>query len=225
MANFSFNANNVTPSASFEPIPAAKYNAVIEATEIKPTSKGDGKRLNLTFSVIGGEFNNRKIFEGLNIENPNSEAQRISLENLSAICHAINVMDLRDTEQLHGKPLVIKVAIKAASGDYEARNVIKGYEAASNTGSTGGQSRPASGGSRPAAANNGGGRPAPQGRPAQQNQGAPARGLQAGGRPAGANQPVRQAPPQETYADQDMQQDYADTSGEFGGEDAAPWDN
>lgn len=247
MASFNFNADSVAPSVGFEPIPAGKYPAIIEASEIKPTQAGTGKRLNLTFSILGGEFANRKIFEGLNIENPNADAQRISLENLSAICHAVGVKNLTNTEQLHNKPLTISVRIKAASGDYEARNVIKGYEAASGAGAGGGGAqRPAGGAQRPAPANTGNQRPAqqPQGRPAQQQ--APAQrgpAAQQGGRPAGAQQPMRQqAPVQQpvqeeppSYVDADQQQDYADQSGGYGndggefdsngGEGGAPWDN
>lgn len=244
MASFNFNADSVAPSVGFEPIPAGKYPAIIEASEIKPTQAGTGKRLNLTFSILGGEFANRKIFEGLNIENPNADAQRISLENLSAICHAIGVKNLTNTEQLHNKPLTINVKIKAASGDYDARNVIKGYEAANGSGASGGGAqRPAGGAQRPAPANTGGQRPAPQGRPAQQApaQRGPAPQAQ-GGRPAGAQQPLRQQAPaqqpvqeaQPSYVDAD-QQDYADQSGGYGndggefdsnsGAGDAPWDN
>lgn len=232
MAHFAFNANNVAPSAAFEPIPAQWYDAIITASEIKPTASGNGKRLNLTFEVIGGEYGNRKVFEGLNIENPNADTQRISLENLSGICHAIGVMNLTQTEQLHGKPLRIKVAIKAASGDYEARNVIRGYEASG--GKAGGASRPGS---------------APAGRPAAAQQrpaaaaaapaAAPARGPAAAaaaparGRPAAATAPVRQAPvaapaPEPAYeepayeAPADDQYNDADAAG-FA-EEVAPWD-
>ena len=244
MANFAFNAADVNPSSSFEPIPAGKYNALIEASEIKPTSKGDGKRLNLTFTVIGGEFNNRKIFEGLNIENKNAEAQRISLENLSAICHAIGVMNLTNTEQLHNKPMTIKVGIKAGDGNYDARNVIKGYEAAS--GATGTTQRPASGGGQQRPTGGGVQRPAAQqGQqqargPAQQS--SPARGpaaAQGGGRPAGANAPVRQQPaqqqapapqqePEQQYADNDYVEPQANGDEGFDpgfDPNSAPWDN
>lgn len=237
MAHFAFNANDVTPSQAFAPVPAAKYPAIIEASEIKPTSAGTGKRLNLTFSILGGEFNNRKIFEGLNIENPNSEAQRISLENLSAICHAVGVTNLTNTEQLHNKPLIINVKIKPAQGEYDAKNVIKGYEAASNGGAAGGGS---GGAQRPAAQ-----RPqaATQQRPAAQQarpqaQQAPAQGAgrpQLQGRPQGAGQPVRQAPVQqveqhvEQFDDQTQGyggavQDFGNDGGEFSGGEPAPWD-
>lgn len=240
MANFSFNANNVAPSAAFEPIPAGKYNAIISATEIKPTSTGNGKRLNITFDIVGGEYNNRKVFEGLNIENPNQDAQRISLENLSAICHAVGVLNLTQTEQLHNKPLTIVVKIKPASGEYDAKNVIKGYEAAGAAGGSTGASRPTSGGTtaRPAAA--AAQRPAAQQAPAQRAQAAaPARGP-AAGRPAAANAPVRQAPTrqaepapvEEVYEEQhpmhDGQYDDADAGqfeGDAGDAGGAPWDN
>ena len=163
MAFLDFNAETVAPAKAFEPIPAADYDAKIISSEIKPTSNGAGTRLNLTFEVIGGEYNGRKIFEGLNIKHTTSEkAQQIGQEQLSAICHAVGVMQLRDSNQLHGIPMQIKVRVRAATKDaqgnieYEARNEIRGWSkigggtsAARPAGAAAPAARPAA---RPAAA-------------------------------------------------------------------------
>lgn len=230
MANFSFSARDVAPSSSFEPIPAGWYDAKIVGSEVKPTKDGSGRRLNLQFEIIGGQFNNRKIFEGLNIVNANSEAQRISLENLSAICHAINVMDLTNTEQLHGKPLQIKVAIKAAAGGYEASNSIRGYEASGTKQIAGGAPQGAAGGAPTRAATAPQRAATPQRTAAQ----APARTQAPQGRPAGATAPVRQAPArtvvtqQTEVAEESLDLvDYNDNGDQFNEEiapNAAPWD-
>ena len=46
MANLNgFNANEVEPNSSFEPIPAGKYLAAITASETKPTKSGNGSYL------------------------------------------------------------------------------------------------------------------------------------------------------------------------------------
>ena len=50
MANLNgFNANDVEPNSTFEPIPAGKYVAAITASETKPTKSGGGSFLELTF--------------------------------------------------------------------------------------------------------------------------------------------------------------------------------
>ena len=55
MANLSgFDANQVEPNTSFDPVPAGKYQAVITDTEMKPTKAGTGQYLELTFQIQGG---------------------------------------------------------------------------------------------------------------------------------------------------------------------------
>ena len=55
MANLSgFDANQVEPSADFEPIPAGKYLATIVESEMKPTKSGTGNYLQLTFEILEG---------------------------------------------------------------------------------------------------------------------------------------------------------------------------
>jgi hypothetical protein len=43
-------------------------------------------------------------------------------------------MTPQDSSELHDKPLVVKVAVKAAEGPYSASNEIKGYSGAKTNG-------------------------------------------------------------------------------------------
>ena len=129
MAQLNFDARTVVPdSGQQDPVPAGWYNAVIDKSEMKPTKDGTGMRLELQFKVIDGQFTNRKIFEGLNLQNANPVAQEIAYKQLSAIAHAVKVLIVEDSSQLHNIPLKIKVSLKAASGQYEAKNEIKAYK-------------------------------------------------------------------------------------------------
>ena len=56
----------------------------------------------------------------------NSEAVRIARADLAAICHAVNVMQPRDTIELHNLPLTIVVKCRKNQDD-EIVNEIKGY--------------------------------------------------------------------------------------------------
>lgn len=127
-----FNATQVQPQASFDPIPAGKYICQITESEIKPTKAGTGQQLVLTWEVLDGEFKGRKIWDRLNISNPNKQAEQISQAALSAICHACGVMQLQDSSQLHAKPMRIRVTVEKSEG-YEASNKVKGYEAVAGT--------------------------------------------------------------------------------------------
>lgn len=125
---FNFNAANVEPQqTAFDPVPAGNYVAVITDSEIKPTRSG--RALKLTFRIVEGQHNNRLIWANLNVENQSAQAQEIAQKQLSALCHAVGVINLTDTLQLHDKPVRIRVKVRAAEGEYAASNDVTGYEA------------------------------------------------------------------------------------------------
>lgn len=129
MAQLNFDARTVVPdSGQQDPVPAGWYNVVIDKSEMKPTKDGTGMRLELQFKIIDGQFTNRKIFEGLNLQNANPVAQEIAYKQLSAIAHAVKVLLVEDSSQLHNIPMKVKVKLKAASGQYEAGNSIVAYK-------------------------------------------------------------------------------------------------
>lgn len=129
MAQLDFDARTVAPDqGQQDPVPAGWYKVVIDKSELKPTKDGTGQRLELQFKIIDGQFTGRKIFEGLNLVNANAVAQEIAYKQLSAICHAVNVLVAQDSTQLHNIPLQVKVSLKPAQGQYEAKNEIKAYK-------------------------------------------------------------------------------------------------
>ena len=129
MANLNgFDANQVEPAAGFDPIPAGKYLAAITASEMKPTKSGSGNYLQLTFTLLEGEFKNRILWARLNLSNPNQTAVKIARAELSAICRAVGVMQPRDSVDLHNIPLLISVKVKKRTDNDELTNEIKGYE-------------------------------------------------------------------------------------------------
>jgi hypothetical protein len=72
----------------------------------------------------------------LNIQHTSETTQRIAQAQLSALCHAVNVIKLEDTSALHYKPVKIKVTVREAQGNYQESNNIKGYESASGAAPT-----------------------------------------------------------------------------------------
>jgi len=129
MANLNgFNAHEVEPTSNFEPLPAGKYLAAITESEMKPTKNGSGSYLQLAFTILEGEFKNRVLWARLNLNNPNATAVKIARSELSAICHAVGVMQPRDSIELHNIPLLITVRLKKREDSGELINEIKGYE-------------------------------------------------------------------------------------------------
>lgn len=127
MAQLNFNANDYEPTSTFEPIPYGKYQAVITSSEMRVTKAGTGQYLQLEFVIIEGDYEGRKLWSRLNLDNPNPDAVRIAQSDLSAICRAVNVLEVQNSEQLHNLPLTIHVVKETLSDGFVA-NDIKGYE-------------------------------------------------------------------------------------------------
>ena len=127
MANLGqqFDASQVAPSTGYDVIPKGEYVMRITDSDVVSNSAQTGTVLKLTLEVVSGEYAGRKVFDQLNLTNPNEMAVKISRERLSAYCHATGVIQLQDSQQLHGIPFVAKVKIKVdKNGVYDDRNEI-----------------------------------------------------------------------------------------------------
>lgn len=121
-----FNASEVEPNTAFELIPPGWYDAIITASEFKPTSSGNGKYLELTLQILNGTCQNRKTWDRLNLDNPSPTAVKIAKGTLSSICRAVGVLTPQDSAELHNKPL--KIQIKHREWNGEMREEVKGYK-------------------------------------------------------------------------------------------------
>lgn len=128
LTELGFDANQVEPN-SFDLIPAGEYDAVITKSEVKPTSRG-GRLLKLQLQILNGTYQNRVLFDQLNLWNDNPQAVQIAKGTMSAICRAVNVLTPRDSSELHDKPLRVSVGIQKGKGEYEGQdqNRIKAYK-------------------------------------------------------------------------------------------------
>ncbi len=123
-----FDASQVEPTTVFDPLPAGKYLAMITASETKANKAGTGSYLELTFTILEGEYRNRQLWARLNLDNPNELAVKIARAELSAICRSIGVLTPRDSVELHNLPLVIKVACKKRQDTDELVNEIRSFQ-------------------------------------------------------------------------------------------------
>lgn len=126
LSDLNFNANEIEP-VSFDVVPAGDYDACIVDSEVKTTSDGAGKYLKLEFQILSGSYQNRKIWENLNIWNNSEKAVQIAKGSLSAICRAVGVLTPKDSCELHNKPMVIGVKVEKSPG-FNDQNRIKSYK-------------------------------------------------------------------------------------------------
>lgn len=134
-ALLNFNAASVPPAEALEAIPAGWYTVQMTGSEMKPTSQNDGSYLQCEFTVLApAEYAGRKLFDRINLQNKNPTAVEIGYRTLSAICHSVGVIQVQDSQMLHGRPLQAKVSLRpagpGANGQhYDASNEIRGYKA------------------------------------------------------------------------------------------------
>ena len=133
MAGIDFNAKNVDPSTEFKPLPAGDYQVIVTTSKIGPTKAGTGTIITFKLKVMDGPEIDKVLFDRINYKNANPQAQEIGQQNLSALCHAVGVLEPEDTEQLHNIPFMVAVAVKI-SANYGAQNEIKGRTALVLTG-------------------------------------------------------------------------------------------
>ena len=128
--NKGFNAATVEPSKEYEPVPAGLYKAIITSSSVEAAKSGNGHNLLLTFKIVDGPHKNREIWDRLSVQNSNEMTQQIARGHFSAICHAVGQIECTTTEQLHSKPLIIKIAVKPHWNDKDRLvNEVKAYMA------------------------------------------------------------------------------------------------
>lgn len=122
-----FDANQWEPSGDFSPIPAGEYPVVIVKSEMQDTKDKTGKFLLLEMQVVDGEFKGRLLWARLNLKNNNQQAVEIAKRQLADICRAVGKLTPRDSAELHNIPLLVRVSVKPAQGEYAAQNEVKLY--------------------------------------------------------------------------------------------------
>ena len=127
--------NNV--QGDYSPIPAGEYSVHVVNSDMKPTKNGSGNYLELEMEVLDGDQAGRKLFDRLNLDNPNAQAMEIAQRTLNAICVATGKMSISDSTELHNIPMVAVVKVDPPRGEYGASNSIRTYKPA------GGASAPA----------------------------------------------------------------------------------
>jgi Protein of unknown function (DUF669) len=128
-----FDATQHDPTPRFQVLPRDKYHVEIVRSDMKATNDGNGAYLELEMEILDGQYAGRKVFDRLNLVNQNEMTVEIAQRTLSQICHAIGVLAVSDSEQLHRKAMIADVRVRPARTDektgksYDESNEIRGY--------------------------------------------------------------------------------------------------
>ena len=113
-------------NGNFDPLPEGWYSSTISSAELTSTKAGDGSYIAIKYTITGPTHQGRVVFGNLNIKNPSQKAEEIGRQQLGDVMRAIGLAKVRDTDQLIGGQLSIKLSVK--TGEY-AGNEVKGYKA------------------------------------------------------------------------------------------------
>lgn len=117
--------------SDFSPVPAGSYHLECVSAELK-TSKAGKQYVDAQFSVCGGKFSNRRIFEIFSLEG-SSKSVGISMRQLAKLAE-LNGKNLADSSDIVGAHCVAKVRVEEGQpradgeGKYPDRNRCSYFE-------------------------------------------------------------------------------------------------
>ena len=97
-----FDPSQVDEPQGFEPLPTdVDFHFEIGEAELKETSTG-GTMLKIRCNVLGPTHAGRVIFANFNVQNASEDAERIAQQQLGAVCRALGITALQDSDELIG---------------------------------------------------------------------------------------------------------------------------
>lgn len=120
-----FDPSQVDDVYGFEPMPTnTVFQWEIGDAELKPTSSGTGQRLNVRCNVLGPSHEGRVVFAGFNLQNDSAKAEEIARRELGALCRAVGIVALSDSDALIGQQFLGRCRTKPAKGEYAAQSEL-----------------------------------------------------------------------------------------------------
>lgn len=131
MPSFNFDAANhvAAQSPARGPLPRGMYEVMVIGSDLKTTQAGTGEFIELTLQVVSGEHAGRRLWDRLNVSNPNKQAEDIARRQLQSLCLACNVNNMTNTEQLHDIPVLAEIDLDRKD---PTRNRVMGYATTSS---------------------------------------------------------------------------------------------
>jgi len=119
--------SNIDTSSDYPMIEEGWHSALISTSDEEENKKGTGRNIILEFTIGQGKWSGKTIRTWLCYQHSTAKTQEIALKLLTKIMNAVGVPSpLKDTAQLHNKPLRIKVGI---DGTYNTIEDVEPYTA------------------------------------------------------------------------------------------------
>ena len=112
-----------------EPLPDGWYKAAIEGTERK-TAKSGNDYLEVELVITDADHSGRRVWEIYNLWNSNETAKEISQREFSNLVNACGLANCKESDDLVGMHLDVKLKTKPGNGEYQPKNKIAAYRTA-----------------------------------------------------------------------------------------------
>ncbi|MCX7934929.1 MAG: DUF669 domain-containing protein, partial [Planctomycetota bacterium] len=99
------------------PIENGKYLARIISTERQEIRGGAGDCLLAVFEIAGGKYRGRRVFARYGLWHHDANMREIAHNVFSALCRALGLREVTNSQQLHDIPLYITIQTRQSSQD------------------------------------------------------------------------------------------------------------
>lgn len=98
-----------------KPLPNGVYMGRVARTEQKATQNRDGTYLEIEIDIVDpSEYQNRKVWDRINFDNPSAQTVAIATEQLEDIRQAAGLQQLTHDEELMDKLVKMEIVVKFA---------------------------------------------------------------------------------------------------------------
>lgn len=107
-------------------IPKGEYVGQVSESDYKPTKKGDGHYIMLTWKIVDGPYKDRTLTDFINVDNPNKLCRDIGNAAFAAIRIALfndKSKVVTDTAEMHGIPCKLGIDVDKEG----TNNIVKKY--------------------------------------------------------------------------------------------------
>ena len=112
--------NGELPAGEYSAIPPADYHLEVLASDIK-VSKNGKRYVDAQFRVVGGRYDNRRIFEIFMLEG-SERSVAISFSQLNSLATFNGKESLRDTSDIVGAHCIAAVKVEKGENGYADKN-------------------------------------------------------------------------------------------------------
>lgn len=120
-----FDPSQVDEPQGFGPLPTdVDFLWEIVNADVAPTKSGDGTILKMRCNVLAPSHVGRVVFANFNIQNPSEQAMQIAAQQLGAICRALGIVNLSDSDELIGGQFYARCYTKRGKDGYEPQSEL-----------------------------------------------------------------------------------------------------